>query len=256
MKTRIILAAICAATLTSCGVFKNASLDSEALASAAVKTLTATTITDSDIIQLCQQSVAYMDSTNTVATSGEYYDRLTRVTKDLKGPDGLDLNFKVYMTSDVNAFACGDGSIRVYSGLMDCMDDDMLVAIIGHEIGHVAHQDTKKAMKRAYLSSAARDCVTSVGGIVGTISQSIVGDLAENYVSAQFSQKQEYAADQYGFQFAVDNNHDKYSMYKALNKLVELSGGSTTSSKVQKWFASHPDSGERAAKVKAMADAL
>lgn len=231
-------------------------VDADAIASAAVKTLTATTINDSDIIQLSQQSVAYMDSTNTIATSGTYHDRLMRVTKDLKGPDGMALNFKVYMTDEVNAFACGDGSIRVYSGLMDCMDDDMLVAIIGHEIGHVAHKDTKAAMKRAYLTSAARDCVTSVGGIVGTISQSVIGDLAENYVSARFSQKQEYAADAYGFQFAVDNNHDRYSMYKALDKLVTLSGGQSSSSKVQKWFSSHPDSGERAARVKAMADAL
>jgi len=254
MKLKLFFAAVCAAALTSCGVLGN--VNSESLSSAAVKTLTATTITDSDIIQLCQQSVAYMDSTNTVATEGAYYDRLVRVTKDLKAPEGIDFNFKVYITEDVNAFACGDGSIRVYSGLMDVMDDDMLVAIIGHEVGHVVHKDTKAAMKRSYLSSAARDVVTSVGGVVATISQSVIGDLAETYVSAQYSQKQEFAADSYGFQFAVDNNHDKYSMYNALNKLVELSGGSTTYSKVQKWFASHPDSGERASKVKAMADAL
>lgn len=256
MKTRIIIAALCAISLTSCGALSKVSLNQEALASAAVKTITATTITDDEIIQLSQQSVAYMDSTNTVSESGKYYDRLTRIAKEIKAPEGLSLNFKVYITDEVNAFACGDGSIRVYSGLMDTMDDDMLIAIIGHEIGHVVHKDSKAAMKRAYISSAARDAVTSVGGVVATLSQSILGDLAEAYVSAQYSQKQEFAADEYGFRFAVDNNRDKYSMYKALNKLVELSGGATTSSKVQKWFASHPDSGERAAKVKAMADSL
>jgi len=42
---------------------------------------------------------------------------------------------------DVNAFACGDGSIRVFSALMDLMDDDELMAISGHEIGHVVHAD-------------------------------------------------------------------------------------------------------------------
>ena len=53
--------------------------------------------------------------------------------------------------TDVNAFACGDGSIRVFSSLMDLMDDDQLMAIIGHEIGHVVHADVKHAMKNAYL---------------------------------------------------------------------------------------------------------
>lgn len=238
----------------SCSVFRNVQLDANAVASAAVKTLTATTISDADIVALSAQSVHYMDSANVVLTSGPYAERLARLTKDIK-VDGYDFCFKVYKTSEINAFACGDGSIRVYSGLMDMMDDDQLIAIIGHEIGHVVHKDTKAAMKRAYLSSAARDMAISVGGVVATLSASMLGDLAENYISAQYSQKQEYNADAYGFRFAVDNNHDKYSMYRALEKLKELDGGATMS-KVQKWFASHPDSGERASRVKAMADSL
>lgn len=250
---RILCFVVGVVLLSSCGTFKN--LDSAALASAGVKAATAATITDAQIIELSRQSVEYMDAENKVLTTGPYAERLARLTKDIK-VEGLTLNFKVYQTSEINAFACGDGSIRVYSGLMDVMDDDQLIAIIGHEIGHVMHADTKAAMKRAYMSSAARDAISSVGGTVAALSQSVLGDLAEQFVSAQFSQKQEYNADAYGFQFAVDNGHDKYSMYRALNKLVELGGASASQSKVQKWFSSHPDSGDRAAKVKAMADTL
>lgn len=250
---RILCFVVGVVLLSSCGTLKN--LDSAALASAGVKAATAATITDAQIIELSRQSVEYMDAENKVLTTGPYAERLARLTKDIK-VEGLTLNFKVYQTSEINAFACGDGSIRVYSGLMDVMDDDQLIAIIGHEIGHVMHADTKAAMKRAYISSAARDAISSVGGTVAALSQSVLGDLAEQFVSAQFSQKQEYNADAYGFQFAVDNGHDKYSMYRALNKLVELGGASASQSKVQKWFSSHPDSGDRAAKVKAMADTL
>ena len=50
--------------------------------------------------------------------------------------DGIPLNFKVYDVIDVNAFACPDGSVRVFSSLMDIMDDDELLGVIGHEIGH------------------------------------------------------------------------------------------------------------------------
>ena len=56
---------------------------------------------------------------------------------------GIQLNFKVYDVIDVNAFACGDGSVRVFSSLMDIMTDDELMAIIGHEIGHIVHHDSR-----------------------------------------------------------------------------------------------------------------
>lgn len=253
---RILISLLCAMSLTSCGILTSGQLDAGYLASAAAKTLNAATISDAQIIQLSQQSVAHYDAQNKVITSGKYYDRLTKVASSIKAPQGMKFNFKVYDVPEVNAFACADGSIRIYRGLLDVMDDDMLVAIIGHEVGHVVHQDSKKAMKRAYLSSAARDAVSSVGGVVGILSDSVLGDLAESYTSAQYSQKQEYAADSYGFQFAVDNGRDKYSMYRALDKLVQLSGSSSTKSSVAKWFASHPDSGERAARVKQMADSM
>lgn len=255
MKFRLIIATfVCSLSLCSCGLLQR--LDPEYVASAAGKALTAASITESDIIQLSAQSVAYMDQQSVVLTSGQYYDRIVRLVKGMKAPAGMTFNVKVYQTKDINAFACGDGSIRVYTGLMDVMDDDMLVAIIGHEVGHIVHGDVKSAMKRAYMSSAARDVVSSMGGVVGQLSASVIGDLAESYVSARYSQKQEYAADAYGYQFAVDNGRDKYSMYKALSKLLQLSGNSGTSSSVANWFASHPDTGSRAQRVKAMADGV
>ncbi|VEB54342.1 Putative metalloprotease yggG [Salmonella enterica subsp. enterica] len=43
------------------------------------------------------------------------------------------MNYKVYETKDVNAFAmANDGCIRVYSGLMDMMTDNEVEAVIGH----------------------------------------------------------------------------------------------------------------------------
>ena len=100
----------------------------------------AVTLSDSDIAQLSREAVAWMDANNPVADeTTEYGARLKRLTEGITEVDGLPLNFKVYKVADVNAFACGDGSIRVFSALMDLMDDDELMAIIGHEIGHVVH---------------------------------------------------------------------------------------------------------------------
>lgn len=247
---RILIFLASASLLSSCGIIASTTWDQQQLSSAAGKAITAGSLTDEQIVALCKESVAYMDSQNTIET-GSYNTRLKNITKNFK-VDGLALNFKVYKTNQVNAFACGDGSVRVYTGLMDVMSDDEIVAILGHEIGHVVNKDSKNAMKKAYMASAAQDLIGSAGAL-GALTKATVGSIAESYFNAQFSQKREYAADDYGFQFAIDHGRSKYSMYNALNKLASLSSGTSTSTLAQK-FSDHPDSVSRAARQKDKAD--
>lgn len=234
----------------------NKKINATKLLSAGKNVAQAVSLSDQDIADLSREAVVWMDEHNTVAPdSSEYTARLNRLTQGITEVNGLPLNFKVYLVSDINAFACGDGSIRVFSSLMDIMDDDQLMAIIGHEIGHVVHADTKHAMKNAYLASAARDAIGSIeGSVVAQLSDSQLGDVVTAFSDARFSQKQEYAADEYGFEFTVKNGFSPYAMYSALNKLVELSNGQEASL-VQKMFSSHPDTENRAARMKEKADA-
>lgn len=216
----------------------------------------AATLSDEQIAQLSREAVEWMDTHNPVADeTTEYGARLKRLTAGITEAKGLPLNFKVYLVTDVNAFACGDGSIRVFAALMDLMDDDCLMAIIGHEIGHVMHADVKHAMKSAYLASAARKAAGSAeGSTLAKLSESQLGELVTAFTDARFSQKQEYAADEYGFEFCIKHGFSPYGMANSLTKLVELSQGEKAST-VQKMFSSHPDSEKRAARMKEKADA-
>ena len=161
--------------------------------------------------------------------------------------------FIMYHVTDINAFACADGSIRVFSSLMDIMDDDELMAIIGHEIGHVAGTDVKDAIRNAYLTSAAINAAGAASNTVNRLSNTELGEITKSFMGAQFSQKQEYAADEYGFKTCVENGFSPYGMANALNKLVELSQGAKAST-VQQMFSSHPDSEKRAKRMKEKAD--
>lgn len=216
----------------------------------------AVTLSDADIARLSRESVEWMDANNPVAADTTTYGaRLKRLTEGITDAEGLPLNFKVYLVTDVNAFASGDGSIRVFAALMDLMDDDELMAIIGHEIGHVVHADTKHAMKNAYLASAARNAAGAAeGSALAKLSESQLGEVVTAFTDARFSQKQEFEADEYGFQFSVKHGFSPYAMANSLNKLVELSKGAKASV-VQKMFSSHPDSEKRAARMKERADA-
>ena len=131
MKKLLIIAAT-AMSLCSCSVLSSVNWNAEGLANAAGKVMTAASINDEQIAALSRQTIVSLDQQN-VIDNGAYAKRLARVMSGINEIDGIPINYKVYKTSDINAFACGDGSIRVYSGLMDVMDDEELTAIIGHE---------------------------------------------------------------------------------------------------------------------------
>ena len=125
---------------------------------AAGKAAQALTLTDEQMAAYVKQSVEWMDKNNPVLPEdNEYVKRLRRLTQDVCEADGIPLNFKVYDVIDINAFACPDGSVRVFSSLMDIMTDDELMGVIGHEIGHVMKRHSKNALKQQLLTDAALD---------------------------------------------------------------------------------------------------
>lgn len=209
------------------------------------KVASAVTLSDDDIREYVHEYVVYSDKQNKVAADDDPYSiRLAKLTEGITELDGLPLNFKVYVTDDVNAFAWADGSIRVYTGLMDLMSDDEVLGVIGHEIGHVAHADTKNAFKNALLTSALLDGVASAGGKAQVLTESQLGALGETLVNSKFSQKQESNADDYGYDFLIANGKNPWAMAMAFSKLQELEKGHKASA-VQKMFSSHPSTDKR-----------
>ena len=218
-----------------------ANLDSGLLAAAGLDLVQAAVISDEQVKSLSSQAAAHYDEKNRVAPGkSRYFKRLDRLLGKHRTYKGLDLNYKVYMADEMNAFAMADGTIRVYSGLMDRMNDDELFFVIGHEIGHVKLGHTKEKMQVAYTTAAARKGVAAVGGTVGSIARSQVGAFAEAVVNAQFSQREELAADDFGLKFLRRNN---YSQKAAVSALRKLGGGSGS------FLSSHPDPETRARRL-------
>ncbi|MBD5258887.1 MAG: M48 family metallopeptidase [Barnesiella sp.] len=213
------------------------------------KAAEAITLTDDQMAAYAKQSVDWMDKNNPVLPEdNEYVKRLRRLTENVKEADGIPLNFKVYDVIDINAFACPDGSVRVFSSLMDIMTDDELMGVIGHEIGHVLKHHSKNAMKQQLLTDAALDAAGAANGKVATLTESQLGALSQSLMNAKFSQKQEMEADDCGYDFLVANGLNPYGMAMAFEKLSGSEGG-TQSSMIQKMFSSHPDTQKRIKKM-------
>lgn len=214
----------------------------------AIKAGAAATVTDEDFANAVRDEVKLMDSKNSVCgASSPYTKRLKKLTKGMTSAGGIKLNFKVYKTSDVNAFACPDGSVRVFSALMDILNDNELLGVIGHEIGHVALKHSKKAWRSAMMRSAASDVIGSRSETWAALSDSYLGDLSSAALSAKHSRTHETEADDYGYDFLKKNGRNPWAMGLAFKKMKQLSEGSNKS-RYDKWlraFSSHPDFDKR-----------
>ena len=228
MKTRAIVLAL-GATLLLSGC---QNMDSNGMLNSGAGAFQAFSLSDEQVQALSDQACKDMDAKATIAPStSDYSKRLSKIAAALgDNINGQPVNYKVYVAKDVNAFAMANGCIRVYSGLMDIMTDNEVEAVIGHEMGHVALGHVKKGMQVAIGTNALRAAAASAGGIVGSLSQSQLGDLGEKLVNSQFSQRQESEADDYS--------------YDLLRKRGINPTGLATS------FENHPASQERAAHIR------
>ena len=67
---------------------------------------------------------------------------------------------------------------------MDIMNDDELMGIIGHEIGHVVKRHSKNAFRTQLLTGAMKDAVASTGGKAAALTESQLGTLGEALINS------------------------------------------------------------------------
>lgn len=207
--------------------------------------LQAATLSEDQVVQAASLSAAEYDSKSQVAPAGNRYaTRLARLTAGLSNAAGLSLNYKVYMTNELNAFAMADGTVRVYSGLMDAMPDDQLLAVIGHEIGHVKLKHSYKQLREAMVTDTAFKAVSSVGGNIGALTQGQLGQLAQVAVNAHFSQKDELDSDAFAVQTLHGMGKDPAAMRRAIETLNAKAGGGGGG-----FLSSHPSNDARLANI-------
>lgn len=212
------------------------------------------TFSDAQAAELSKEAVDKMDAENKIASPTDPYTiRLNKIFGKYTNAYGLKLNYKVYILKEVNAFATADGSVRVYTGLMDVMDDNELLVVIGHEIGHVVNHDSRDAIKAAYQKEALIDGVASQSGKLAAITDSQLGKIGSAMIDSKHSRKQESEADLFAYDFMKSNGYNVNAVESAFSILAKLSEGTQTDFLTQ-MMSSHPDSKERAENARSRAE--
>jgi len=216
------------------------------LVQAGMELISAYTLNDAQVASVAKQAVQQMDAKYPVAAPNDPYTlRLNRIVARHQKVGNLPINYKVYKTADVNAFATADGSVRVFKGLMDLMSDNEVLAVIGHEIGHVANRDSRDAMKAALKRSAIRNVGASQSGVIGQLSRSQLAGMTDYIVGASFSRKQETEADDYSYAFLKRNGYSVMPLASSFEKLAQQGGSGGPA-----FLSTHPDSKARAKRIR------
>ena len=100
-------------------------------------------------------------------------------------------------------------------------------------------------MQVALVRTPCEQLRPSAGGIVGSLSQSQLGDLGEKLVNSQFSQRQESEADDYSYDLLRKRGINPAGLATSFEKLAKLEAGRQSS-----MFDDHPASAERAQHIR------
>jgi putative metalloprotease len=222
-------------------------VNGDLIASSGTSAYKAATLSDADVKAFSAEGCKQLDSENQLAgAKSKYNKRLKTISKALGSSiDGTPVNYKVYITPDVNAWAMANGCVRVYSGLMDMMTDNEIEGVLGHEMGHVALGHTRKAMQTAYATVAARDAVSATSGVASQLSQSQLGDLAEGVINSTFSRSQESDADNFSYDLLKKRGINRQGLLTAFEKFTTMDAGRSKS-----MMDSHPASADRAQNIR------
>ncbi len=186
----------------------------------------------------------YLFKPSTLST--ERKEKLTRDFETLiaSRDDGFNyqLHFRDGGAVGPNAFALPDGSVIFTDQIIKLAgDDEELIAVMSHEIGHV---NMRHGLRRALQSSALPLLIIVITGDMSTAS-SVLAALPTILVESQYSQAFELEADAFAKDLLIQHEHDPMSLARLLEKLSSEHEEGTND-----WFSSHPPTPERIEKLR------
>jgi predicted Zn-dependent protease len=177
-----------------------------------------------------------------------YVDRLGQGLAARSERPGLPWSFKVVDDPTVNAFALPGGYIYVTRGLVTHLRSEAeLVAVLGHEIGHVTGRHSASQMSKQQLAMGG----LVVGMVVAPELQRF-GGLAQQGLGLlflKFGRDDENEADELGLRYMVREGYDPREMVQVFGVLDGVARAEGGGSRLPDWLSTHPSPGNRVTRI-------
>lgn len=177
-----------------------------------------------------------------------YVERLGKgLAAKSERPD-LPWSFKVVDDPTVNAFALPGGYIYVTRGIMAHLRSEAeLVAVLGHEIGHVTGRHSASQMSKQQLAMG--------GLIVGMAVKPELqrfGELAQQGLGLlflKFGRDDENEADELGLRYMARQDYDPREMLEVFGVLDGVTRAEGGGARMPDWLSTHPSPGNRTTRI-------
>ncbi len=173
----------------------------------------------------------------------QYINELGEEVLDVAGVQYFDYHFYIVNSTQFNAFAAPSGLVFFYSGLIEKMkQENELVAVLAHEIGHVVSRHIAKGIDRGTKVGIATTLLAIAGLALGAgaLSQALfAGSLAAGQaVALSFSRQHEEEADMlaYGWMKKMGRNPEgEEEMLRTMRRITRYSMGN-----IPQYLLTHP----------------
>ncbi len=192
-------------------------------------------------------------SVGRLVESGPQVDRVRHIVDTLLPPYMHPEAVRIYVieNKEWNAFAMGNYSIYVFTGLLDDMDDDEVAIVLGHELVHATHEHSRKQLKKdMFIQLLALGALGATSTIDDDTKQAIVGLAVLAGASAWqsgYGRGMEDQADRVGLRYAYEAGYDITKGPRLWNRFAKKYGEGNKV--VNFFFADHSQSAARATKL-------
>lgn len=185
--------------------------------------------------------------------AGDEVERVRSITARLIPPYLSLQDFRVYVVDNPewNAMAAPNGSIYVFRGLLDDMDDDEVAIVLGHELAHVSHEHSRRQFKRNLIFSAistglfaAADHIDNDAARIAAKGATAAGTLVW---TNGYGRSREDQADRVGLRYAYEGGFDVTKGPGLWKRFGEKYGGMPKA--VNFFLGSHSVAADRAANL-------
>ncbi len=164
---------------------------------------------------------------------------------ELKYADRFDWEVKIIHDSVLNAFAAPGGYMYFYTGVIKFLDNEAQFAgVMAHEMAHCDRRHSTDNLTKQYGFSIMVGMI--LGDNPGQLAE-IAAGMASGLAKLQFSQKNEYEADEYAVRFLNETDYHP----PALGGFFEKLEGSKTADYIPTFLKTHPSPDDRLEQINA-----
>jgi len=180
-----------------------------------------TTVTDEEMKKIAKEDIAKMDKNNDIVKD-QYHLDLQKVMKKIPLPEGVELDVKVYWSPYLYIFSRSNGAIRVNHGVIEKLNDNELLFVMAHEVGHLLHEDFKKSYRKEHAMYAFEKMLNMGGDSIGGMSNGVLASVTSEMRKSRFQKNEEFSADEFAMAVLKANKVPREAATDALELLQYL----------------------------------